>query len=83
MGGEQLMRGYYLGRYRDNNLVAGQVEYRFLPFPFSKRLGAAAFLGAGTVAPKVGDLRLSQLKVDCCLLVQKLLSLQNMFTDFR
>lgn len=63
MGGEQLMRGYYLGRYRDNNLVAGQVEYRFLPFPFSKRFGAAAFLGAGTVAPTIGDLRLSQLKV--------------------
>ncbi|MEL7533435.1 MAG: BamA/TamA family outer membrane protein [Bacteroidota bacterium] len=63
IGGEQLMRGYYLGRYRDNNLVAGQIEYRFLPFPFSKRLGGAAFLGAGTVAPTIGDLRLSQLKV--------------------
>lgn len=63
MGGEQLMRGYYLGRYRDNNLIAGQVEYRFLPFPFSKRLGGAAFLGMGTVAPTIGDLRLSQLKV--------------------
>lgn len=63
MGGEQLMRGYYLGRYRDNNYVAGQLEYRFLPFPFSKRFGGAAFLGMGTVGPTIGDLRLDQLKV--------------------
>jgi hypothetical protein len=49
MGGENLMRGYYLGRYRDRHLVAGQVEYRWLPFSFSKRLGAALFLGAGQV----------------------------------
>ena len=33
MGGESLMRGYYLGRYRDQNLLAAQVEYRILPFP--------------------------------------------------
>lgn len=49
MGGESLMRGYYLGRYRDKNLIAGQVEYRILPFSFSKRLGAGAFLAAGQV----------------------------------
>jgi len=30
------MRGYYLGRYRDKNLLAGQIEYRILPFGFSK-----------------------------------------------
>jgi hypothetical protein len=44
-----LMRGYYVGRYRDKNLIAGQVEYRILPFSFSKRLGASAFLAAGQV----------------------------------
>ena len=49
MGGQSLMRGYYLGRYRDRNLLAGQVEYRILPFRFSKRFGAAAFLAAGQV----------------------------------
>lgn len=49
MGGESLMRGYYLGRYRDKNLVAGQVEYRILPFSFSKRFGASLFLAAGQV----------------------------------
>jgi len=49
MGGESLIRGYYLGRYRDKNLVAGQVEYRILPFEFSKRWGASVFLAAGQV----------------------------------
>ncbi|MDC0600204.1 outer membrane protein assembly factor [Flavobacteriales bacterium] len=49
MGGESLMRGYYLGRYRDQNLLAAQVEYRILPFSFSKRVGASAFLAAGQV----------------------------------
>lgn len=49
MGGESLMRGYYLGRYRDDHLIAGQVEYRWLPFSFSKRLGAVAFASAGQV----------------------------------
>lgn len=51
LGGESMMRGYYLGRYRDNNQLAMQAEYRFLPLPlgFSKRLGAAVFAGAGSV----------------------------------
>ena len=51
MGGENLMRGYYLGRFRDNNLVAAQAEYRFLPLPlgFTKRWGAAVFGGYGSV----------------------------------
>ena len=49
MGGESLMRGYYLGRYRDKNLIAGQLEYRILPFKFSRRWGASAFMAAGQV----------------------------------
>ena len=49
MGGESLMRGYYLGRYRDKNLLAGQIEYRILPFGFSKKWGASVFLAAGQV----------------------------------
>ncbi|HAA12645.1 MAG TPA: hypothetical protein DCE41_13510 [Cytophagales bacterium] len=58
MGGESLMRGYYLGRYRDRQMLAAQVEYRWLPFdlPFTDRIGAAVFIGAGTVAPTVSDL---------------------------
>ena len=63
MGGESLMRGYYLGRYRDNTLLASQVEYRFLPFPFSKRFGAAAFLAAGGVAPRPREIDLGDWQV--------------------
>lgn len=51
LGGESIMRGYYSGRYRDQNQIAMQAEYRLLPLPlnFTKRLGAAVFAGAGTV----------------------------------
>ncbi len=56
MGGESLMRGYYMGRYRDKAYVAAQSEYRFLPFPFSKRIGASLFLSAGAVAESPGKL---------------------------
>lgn len=62
MGGESLMRGFYLGRYRDKNLIAGQVEYRWLPFPFSKRFGGAAFFSLGTVAPSISALSLNELE---------------------
>jgi hypothetical protein len=53
MGGDSMMRGYYLGRFRDNNQIATQVEFRMLPLPlgFSKRIGAAVFAGTGTVFP--------------------------------
>lgn len=51
MGGESIMRGYYLGRFRDQNQVAAQAEFRMLPLPlsFSKRIGAAFFASAGNV----------------------------------
>lgn len=46
LGNDQMMRGYYTGRYRDNNLLAAQAEFRYRFIP---KLGAAAFLGAGNV----------------------------------
>ncbi len=61
LGGESLMRGYYYGRYRDNNLMAAQIEYRFLPFPFSKRFGAAAFISSGTVFPKFKSIQFNNI----------------------
>lgn len=53
LGGESIMRGYYLGRYRDFNQIAFQTELRVLPFnlKFTKRLGGAVFAGAGAVFP--------------------------------
>ncbi|MES2734639.1 MAG: BamA/TamA family outer membrane protein [Bacteroidota bacterium] len=55
LGSETIMRGYYAGRYRDKAFMAAQVEYRWLPFPFSKRVGGAAFLAVGSVAPRLGE----------------------------
>jgi outer membrane translocation and assembly module TamA len=40
------MRGYYVGRFRDENLVTSQAELRFRPVP---RFGLVAFGGAGKV----------------------------------
>ena len=53
MGGETIMRGYYLGRFRDKNYVAAQAEYRFLPFGFSKRLGGSVFGAVGAVSESI------------------------------
>jgi outer membrane protein assembly factor BamA len=65
LGGENIMRGYYYGRYRDNNQIAAQVEYRFLPLPFNftDRIGAAIFAGAGSVFNDVSDIGISQFAV--------------------
>ncbi len=63
MGGESIMRGYYTGRFRDRNQLASQVEMRFLPLPlgFSKRIGAVAFAGVGTVFPNFSNLNLDKI----------------------
>jgi outer membrane protein assembly factor BamA len=65
MGGESMMRGYYYGRYRDNNQLAAQVEYRFLPIPFNftDRIGAAVFAGAGTVFNQMNSVDISDFVV--------------------
>jgi outer membrane protein assembly factor BamA len=60
LGGEESMRGYYLGRYRDRNMIALQAEYRWVPVFW--RLGLAAFVGLGDVAEKVSRFDLKNLK---------------------
>lgn len=62
LGGESTLRGYYLGRYRDKNLLAAQAELRWLPFRFSRRWGGTVFGGLGTVAPTLSQLQLNQLR---------------------
>ncbi len=47
-GSSDILRGYARGRYRDRAMAAVQAEYRS---PIRHRLGAVAFLGAGSVAP--------------------------------
>jgi len=47
MGSNDIMRGYYRGRFRDNTYLAGQAEYRF---PIGWRIRGATFAGLGRVA---------------------------------
>jgi outer membrane protein assembly factor BamA len=71
VGGRNFIRGYFLGTYQDNHLLAAEAEYR-LPFwresdtdPFWKiwkRLGLAVFGGVAQVAPRPGDFRMDQFR---------------------
>ena len=71
VGGRDFIRGYFLGTYQDNHLLAAEAEYR-LPFwkesdtaPFWKiwkRLGMVVFGGVAQVAPRPGDFRMDQFR---------------------
>ena len=56
-GGANLVRGYYEGRFRDRAAAALQAELRQ---PVWKRVGVAAFYGAGEVGTGLGQLRLAE-----------------------
>ncbi|PUZ27887.1 hypothetical protein DCM91_05035 [Chitinophaga costaii] len=58
-GGSNSMRGYYDGRYRDQNQLVVQAEYRI---PIIGRLGAVGFAGSGDVAHTTTDYQLNSLK---------------------
>lgn len=53
LGGDDLLRGYYLGRYRDEALVALEAEYRY---PLIWRFSGVAFMGVGAVAGAADEL---------------------------
>ncbi len=53
IGGQNVMRGYFDGRYRDKNAVAIQAEYRV---PLWWRMGIVAFAGAAQVSDRIGRL---------------------------
>ena len=56
MGGDNArMRGYYVGRYIDNNQLNFQVELRQRVY---KRIGVVGWIGYGTVYPSLEGLRL-------------------------
>jgi outer membrane protein assembly factor BamA len=55
VGGTKKMRGYYEGRFRDNNLVMIQSEYRHT---FYKRLGAVIFTGVSWVSPTISSMQI-------------------------
>jgi hypothetical protein len=46
MGSDELMRGYYSGRYRDRNYIAGQAELRYR---IDNSFGVVGFVGTGEV----------------------------------
>jgi outer membrane protein assembly factor BamA len=50
LGGQDVLRGYYQGRYRDLHALAGQIELRM---GFWWRMGVVAFAGAGNVANRL------------------------------
>jgi outer membrane protein assembly factor BamA len=59
MGGKNLLRGYYYGRFRDRNMLVGQTEWRHrLHGPW----GAAVFAGAGDVAREKDGFNAAKLK---------------------
>ncbi|MBC6992199.1 BamA/TamA family outer membrane protein [Hymenobacter sp. BT491] len=59
LGGSRRLRGYYEGRYRDQNVALAQAELRF---DLYKRLGAVIFGGVGTLGDAQALLRLGQPK---------------------
>ncbi len=59
-GGEEMMRGYYLGRFRDKNMIALQAEYRIVPIFW--RIGAVVFGGIGDVAAEPSSFALRDFK---------------------
>ncbi len=56
LGGPNIMRGFVQGRYRDRQLWSVQTEYRYR---LNRFLVAAAFAGAGGVAPELRDVSVS------------------------
>jgi outer membrane protein assembly factor BamA len=59
LGGQNIMRGYYEGRYSAQNYFTIQTEYRTQLF---WRLGAVLFLGIGDVENRVSDYSIKYIK---------------------
>lgn len=59
LGGSNIMRGYFYGRYRDHNYLAFQLEYRQY---FWRRFGFVAFAGFGDVEDEITRFSLTNLK---------------------
>jgi len=59
LGGEDIMRGYYSGRYRDKNYFATQLEYRLRVW---WKFGLVGFIGLGDVASEITKFELKKFK---------------------
>lgn len=61
IGGARFLRGYYRGRFRDNNLLIIQHEFRM---PIYKIFGLAVFGGVGKVSKTLRELKTNELHYD-------------------
>lgn len=59
IGGPNLIRGYYAGRYRDKHLLAFQLEYRL---PLFWKIGMVVSAGIGEVANRISNFKLENFK---------------------
>ncbi len=59
LGGSDIMRGFYAGRYRDKDFIAAQAEYRR---QITEHWGMVAFVGLGNVTDKLENYDFTQLK---------------------
>ncbi|MGQ0827355.1 MAG: BamA/TamA family outer membrane protein [Bacteroidota bacterium] len=58
IGGARFLRGYYRGRFRDNNMLVIQQEFRM---PVYKIFGLAVFGGLGEVAKTIPQLKTNEI----------------------
>jgi hypothetical protein len=59
LGGQNYLRGYFQGRYRDRNFMMIQMEYRTIIF---WKIGMAIFTGIGDVYHNLSKLQWSEIK---------------------
>src|SRR5690554_5149543 len=59
IGGSEIMRGYFEGRYRDRNAMVYQAEYRM---PIHRKLGIVFFGSAGQVANRLSSFSFNNFK---------------------
>jgi len=74
LGGSNIMRGYYLGRYRNRQMMAFQAELRLAIY---KRLGMTAFASIGNVASNIAQLTQNSPKTACGLGIRYMLDKKN------
>ncbi len=68
LGGQNLVRGFFGGRYRDAYATAFTAEYRSAPWFDQKRdllwrVSSVAFISTGTVAPHIRDFMMQNFQV--------------------
>lgn len=59
IGGSDIMRGYFEGRFRDRHAMVYQTEYRV---PVYRNLGIVIFGSAGQISPQVSEFRLDKFR---------------------